>query len=1026
MQIIEQQKRQHEERLAAPSSSSATATVLVQAPEPVAATTMSIPLEQQQGNFDLEQQQHHQDEHSEQENASGGDDAEEQSEVNSKGSEMGNDDSEVDDEDISEVHEHEQEALETVRQEQGVQEEEQQQDIHSNTHHDLQHGGDESDREETSENEIRDREDIEDSKNANSSERITEDANVSEEEEEEEEVEEEEDKEQEEESKSDEEYTEIKVVDARHSTNEEIQVSDSEDDQGPPLLERECTPERNKIIPIEEEDKDIDEEEDVADEEDYKENEEEDGVDEEGEARPRDAEIPDHALCSDTETKMEEEEKELDEEMKEDDYEEDKKDEEEEDKGELSKPGPSSLSRRNLEIRRMSATDEGNKILDDAWDSPEKEESKSQTPLEMVQSIISNIDVPVSKATSGTSSPSSGGKASPLTVTTQPPGKGRAKYKNKLPLLAVPTTIAPWPQQLQQQSGLRPKISSESGIPSSQPVQIQPMPSQQPQQAPVMQLVNTINGPMLMQAMPMVSTAGGQGGILQINAAPMVTVPTSNIPTTMTTSALVNHQQMASGMFQGKPILKKRPRRKKTSLSDAAEQQKQSQQQPQAQQQPSPVSRANPVPILMSPSPSSSSSPQLVAINHPSPGSNIIATATGPSGHHPQAILPQAANFVLNQAGQVVTNMPNQMILSSNGTLMSLPTMQAAPSPVVLNQLPDGTFYQVQTQAMPAMLQGGQQLITGGQFATGPFLVNPTGATQGGQVGTFIMTPQGLVQAAPAQVAQQATLQSGTPPGQPSTPTGTGPGPMLASPAMSQTGSNPSSSALQKRNAGSGLAQNKKRAANQEESDEEDDEDDEDDDSESDEEDESEEEEDEEEEVQIIADQVKKRRGTSNPKGNKRVVSTKKVTPPSKPSQRKTTASSSYRGASSSSTSKRRSPESSHSSSSLSSPTAKTFLQSNQVDSSGLKATPPHTSGDYPTTPSKSESDQRDVETSGGASGSKAGGSGGRKRRRRRRNEDELIKEALLQSEGIDFKITCLSTTRRHADISQFCGFFSR
>ena len=43
---------------------------------------------------------------------------------------------------------------------------------------------------------------------------------------------------------------------------------------------------------------------------------------------------------------------------------------------------------KNIEIRRMSSTEEGDKVLDSAWDSPEKEE-KGRTPLEMVQNIVS-------------------------------------------------------------------------------------------------------------------------------------------------------------------------------------------------------------------------------------------------------------------------------------------------------------------------------------------------------------------------------------------------------------------------------------------------------------------------------------------------------------------------------------------------------------------------------------------------------------------------------------------------------------
>merc|ERR1719464_2473450 len=48
---------------------------------------------------------------------------------------------------------------------------------------------------------------------------------------------------------------------------------------------------------------------------------------------------------------------------------------------------------KNVEIRRISATEEGDKVLESAWDSPEKEKNLGgKTPLQMVQSIISKIE----------------------------------------------------------------------------------------------------------------------------------------------------------------------------------------------------------------------------------------------------------------------------------------------------------------------------------------------------------------------------------------------------------------------------------------------------------------------------------------------------------------------------------------------------------------------------------------------------------------------------------------------------------
>merc|ERR1719225_1558583 len=120
---------------------------------------------------------------------------------------------------------------------------------------------------------------------------------------------------------------------------------------------------------------------------------------------------------------------------------------------------------------------------------------------------------------------------------------------------------------------------------------------------------------------------------------------------------------------------------------------------------------------------------------------------------------------------------PNQVFLSSNGTLVAMP----APAPVY-NQLPDGTLVQVQSPTMshhphfqPQTIltaANGQQVMI--NSATGQQLSpNATGHHPGqiqfqaaphsaGVGGTYIMTPSGLVQTSPVPV-QQVPVTATTP-----------------------------------------------------------------------------------------------------------------------------------------------------------------------------------------------------------------------------------------------------------------------
>ena len=408
-------------------------------------------------------------------------------------------------------------------------------------------------------------------------------------------------------------------------------------------------------------------------------------------------------------------------------------------RSESATPGASASGSdaKNVEIRRMSATEDGDKVLEAAWDSPEKEKVGGKTPLEMVQNIVSNIEDTPATTSSGTTT-----TATSAATGSRSAGVPQWTQENKRPLLHsqkvtgnhnLPSTQPPPLPRPPGQQGQPPQVIPQQ--PTLIPVSAAPAATPQP--PPVMHLVNTINGPMLMQAAP-------------VTAPPHMT---------------------------GKP--------------DAAKKAG-PQPQPQQQQQ-APLVQGAPnapghFPILVS--------PQGV------PQGQVLISQPSPAGS-PNVIHAGAPQYVLNQPTAMLAAPPNQVLLSSNGTLMTVPT--AVQTGVVYNQLPDGSLVQVQaagapgpgattsapTTALiphPGAAGHPQQIMT----SHGPIIINNPAAAVAGQVSpqaqaggqllqpgapAYIMTPQGLVQASgpplaaavPHQQQQQQThplpSPGGAPPG---------------------------------------------------------------------------------------------------------------------------------------------------------------------------------------------------------------------------------------------------------------------
>lgn len=482
---------------------------------------------------------------------------------------------------------------------------------------------------------------------------------------------------------------------------------------------------------------------------------------------------------------------------------------------ELGKTQHSDVAK-NIEIRRLSSTEEGNKVLEPTFNSPEKDKKKN--PLGNILDIVSGIEMPPAfkldesenknPGRSRNSSPSLSGSSSPGMVGIRPQLKGR-KNRQYSSLPPLPHSPPPWvlggPSlahglnmppliPVDQIRGLRPSLpapphmiqSPQGGliqgpnnphlIPSSTPqmmVMSGPNMTNTGTSAPQMMVMSgpnmTTSGTsapqMMVMSGPNMSTSAPQmmvmsGPTMQVsgsqqNMQPLmqlvqtingpVLMPMGSQPIAMDNNTVILQQQPPTQNFiqQQSPQITPSPSPvtlaispgSATQLSPGAKKKSRKRKAPAlSPSTPSPIAPSpSTVPILMSPNgnimslqPIQANQPsptggQVLTISQGSPGSNLIAT--GPS-QTVQQLMPQ--NILLNQPG-------SQMILS-NGTLMTVPQPQG----IMYQQLPDGTLIQVQnTQPMPIIQQGGQQIFAQGALP-GQLVL------QGNQL---IMTQSGIVQA---------------------------------------------------------------------------------------------------------------------------------------------------------------------------------------------------------------------------------------------------------------------------------------
>ena len=457
--------------------------------------------------------------------------------------------------------------------------------------------------------------------------------------------------------------------------------------------------------------------------------------------------------------------------------------------------GSSDLAK-NIEIRRLSSTEDGDKIIEPTFHSPEKEAGgrPRKNPLENILKFVSGMEMPSPADERG--SPAARGSSSAPGSPLMAGLKGRKGRQVQQPYSALPqNSPPPWvirpgctqlllpPQQQQlplfQTAGtiltagghhtintaLRPAAPNQpmfiTAAPQLQYHQVSPQQgtllqgsptpySQQPTAATVMQLIQTVNGPMLVPLSP----APQQQPLYQLQpGASIEETHSSSLASSQAVSPKVSRKGGSNRKRKVAENFHARPRGGQASFVS--------------------LLGGGQLPLLLSPGGQHHHHHQGLVSLHP-----FISQQTLPLQQQQQqgdlvaaphqlislgASLQQPpANILVNQAAGGGGGPPQHIVLS-NGIAGGGPATPSAlmavthhhhtqqqGAPVVYQQLPDGTLVQLPLQSAAGHQQMIQSSPTGGPTTGGHIFVNSGGsllaaggtATGGGQ---FIMTPQGLI-----------------------------------------------------------------------------------------------------------------------------------------------------------------------------------------------------------------------------------------------------------------------------------------
>ena len=319
---------------------------------------------------------------------------------------------------------------------------------------------------------------------------------------------------------------------------------------------------------------------------------------------------------------------------------------------------------KNIEIRRLSSTDEGNKVLEETFHSPEKDLKKN--PLMNIFNIVSGMEAapppPEESLPRGPQipNPSALGALRP-----QLRGRKSRQYSTLPPL---PHSPPPW---VLGGPGQRPPLQPQPPQGGPQQIVLAPQMVVQGQAPPqqVMQLIQTVNGPMLV---PMAAPPQ-QMVQLQPQAGPLLSLGQARPP--------VPSSAAPPGTISP-PGSKIRPRKLAASETNTT-----------------PVSMAA-APLVMTPS------GNLVSFQNaapPSSGTQMINIAQASPGPGAQIVV----------GGQGMILMPQ-------------------PQGIMYQQMPDGSLVQMQGQMLPQgqIIMPGQGQVTQGA-ASSQMVVAPAALVQG-------------------------------------------------------------------------------------------------------------------------------------------------------------------------------------------------------------------------------------------------------------------------------------------------------
>jgi len=338
---------------------------------------------------------------------------------------------------------------------------------------------------------------------------------------------------------------------------------------------------------------------------------------------------------------------------------------------------------KNIEIRRLSSTDDGNKVIESTFHSPDKDIKKN--PMMNLFNIVSGME----PAPPPPEEPLPRGPQIPTPMALgalRPQLRGR-KSRQYSTLPPLPHSPPPW--VLGGQAGVRnqgpPGAPHQIVLAPQMVLQGQPPPQQ------VMQLVQTVNGPVL------VPVAAPQQQMVQLQQPTGPLLSLGQRPPTVTSTVHTSSSPQAA-LARGKKPLDVRPQ---SSMGAA----------------PLMMAPGGGLVSFQSTNPPVSGAPMMVAQAPPGPGAQLVVGGQAMPGMQGMILMPQPQGIMYQQMpdgslvqmqgqvmpqgqilvpgpGQVVPGAPPSQLLVTQGGLVQgvqgMPPLQPGPSHRQLNQVTAG------------------------------------------------------------------------------------------------------------------------------------------------------------------------------------------------------------------------------------------------------------------------------------------------------------------------------------------------